>query len=192
MGGFVVDAFSWIAVCGLTTAVWIVTVGSTRDANRVFHDPSLVRQLNFWPAWVYMLGAATLVVHFGVVLFLSALISAPWKGIGPVAVLWGLTGLFGVMYEIIVVRRLRTQTAYKPVFEDWLFHVLLPLVSYATVGASACASGSHPRPALFLVAGAGLLLLFVGIHNAWDTVTYHVFVRKRQSRDAPGRAESKE
>jgi len=23
-----------------------------------------------------------------------------------------------------------------------------------------------------------LLLLFVGIHNAWDAVTYHVFVNK--------------
>jgi hypothetical protein len=32
--------------------------------------------------------------------------------------------------------------------------------------------------ALFLVAGAALLLLFIGIHNAWDAVIYHVFVRR--------------
>src|SRR4051812_29421864 len=70
------------------------------------------------------------VVHFGVVLLLSAIASAPWKGIGPVSVLWGLLGIFGLAYAIIVARRLRTQTAYKPVFEDWLFHVLLPLISY--------------------------------------------------------------
>jgi hypothetical protein len=25
-----------------------------------------------------------------------------------------------------------------------------------------------------------LLLLFVGIHNAWDAVTYHVFVSKQR------------
>ena len=33
------------------------------------------------------------VVHFGVVLLLSAIASAPWNGIGTVAVLWGLVGL---------------------------------------------------------------------------------------------------
>jgi len=33
---------------------------------------------------------------------------------------------------------------------------------------------SQARPALFLVAAAALLLLFIGIHNGWDAVTYHV------------------
>jgi hypothetical protein len=31
---------------------------------------------------------------------------------------------------------------------------------------------SHHIPALFGVGVFSLLLLFVGIHNAWDTVTY--------------------
>jgi hypothetical protein len=61
----------------------------------------------------------------------------------------------------------------------WLYHALLPFAAYAALGASACVAHSHARPALFLVAAAALLLLFIGIHNAWDTVTYHVFVRKR-------------
>jgi hypothetical protein len=30
------------------------------------------------------------------------------------------------------------------------------------------------------VGAAALLLLFIGIRNAWDAVTYHVFVRSRQ------------
>src|SRR5438876_6598036 len=72
--------------------------------------------------------AAPSVVHFGVVLFLSALVSAPWKdfgdGLTTVAYLWGLAGIGGAVYTIIVVRRMRVQTAYKPVFEDWLFHVV--------------------------------------------------------------------
>jgi hypothetical protein len=29
---------------------------------------------------------------------------------------------------------------------------------------------------MFLVGGAALLPLFIGIHNAWDSVTYHVFI----------------
>ena len=58
------------------------------------------------------------VVHFGVVLLLSAILCAPWNGIAAVAVLWGLVGLCGVAYALVVARRLRVQTAYKPVFED--------------------------------------------------------------------------
>src|SRR6185436_11928261 len=67
------------------------------------------------------------IVHFGSVLALSAILSAPWDGIGAAAVLWGLEGLSGAVYSAIVLRRIRAQTAYKPEFEDWLFHVLLPM-----------------------------------------------------------------
>src|SRR5215510_6283824 len=70
------------------------------------------------------------VVHFGVVLLLSAVSSAPWQGISVVAVLWGLAGLGGIVYAVIVTRRLRVQTVYRPIFEDWLFHVVLPFATY--------------------------------------------------------------
>jgi hypothetical protein len=124
------------------------------------------------------------VVHFGVVLLLSAAGSAPWDGIAAVSALWGLVGLSGVVYVVFVARRLRLQAAYQAVFEDWSFHVLLPFASYAMLAASACAAYSHPRPALFLVGAAALLLLFIGIHNAWDIVTYHVFVKRREQKEA--------
>jgi hypothetical protein len=120
----------------------------------------------------------------GVVLLLSAAASAPWDGIATVAVLWGLVGLSGVVYVVLVARRLRSQTAYQAVFEDRLFHVLLPFTAYAMLAVSAWAAYSHPRPALFLVGAAALLLLFVGIHNAWDIVTYHVFVKRQEQREA--------
>ena len=77
--------------------------------------------------------------------------------------------------------------------EDWLFHVLLPLAAYAMLGLAACTADSRPRPALFLVAAAALLLLFSGIHNAWDTVTYHVFVKRQEQTEAerpPGTSDS--
>ncbi|MDT5270518.1 MAG: hypothetical protein QOH49_2704 [Acidobacteriota bacterium] len=124
------------------------------------------------------------VVHFGVVLLLSALISAPWEGIGAVALVGGLVGLGGIVYVVVVARRMRAQTAYRPVFEDWLFHMLLPLAAYAMLAASAFATRTYERPALFFVGATALLLLFVGIHNAWDTVTHLVFVQKQGKREA--------
>jgi hypothetical protein len=119
------------------------------------------------------------VVHFAVVLLVSAIISAPWHTIGPVGVVLGLVGISGIVYAIIVARRMRVQTAYRPVFEDWLFHVLLPTAAYGFLAVSAYVARFQARPAQFLVGAATLILLFVGIHNAWDAVTYHVLSGKR-------------
>ena len=122
--------------------------------------------------------ATPTIVHFGTVLLLSAIQNAPWQGITTAPVLWGLLGLSGLVYETIVTRRVRAQNIYTPVFEDWLFHVLLPFAAYATLAISAYAAHTHLPEALFGAGAAALLLLFTGIHNAWDAVTYHVFFRK--------------
>jgi hypothetical protein len=121
------------------------------------------------------------VVHFAVVLFLSAVIAAPWRDVTIITVLWGLVGLSGITYSLIVARRLRKQNAYQPVFEDWLFHLLLPLVAYATLIAAAFTVNSNVHVALFMPGAAALMLLFAGIHNAWDAATYHIFVSRRGS-----------
>jgi hypothetical protein len=144
--------------------------------------------------------ATPTVVHFGSVLLLSAIATVPWQSFWGPVLTWGSLGLVGMVYEVIVIGRMRTQSLYKAVFEDWLFHALLPLVAYAILAVSAvlAVSSLETRPnsqdvwlaapafsdahalsgaqcALFGVAGAALLLLFIGIHNAWDAVTYHVF-----------------
>jgi hypothetical protein len=86
--------------------------------------------------------------------------------------------LSGLTYVVIVVRRLRSQTEYNAVFEDWLFHVLLPFAAYVALIVSALIASSHLGEALFAIGAAALLLLFIGIHNAWDAVTYYLFTRK--------------
>jgi len=78
---------------------------------------------------------------------------------------------------------MRKQAVYRPVFEDWLCHVALPLAAYALLALSAFAALYHTREALFGVGAAALLLLFIGVHNAWDAVAYHVFVSARERRD---------
>jgi hypothetical protein len=127
--------------------------------------------------------ATPTIVHFGAALLLSALLRAPWHAITPVAALWGFIGLSGAAYAVIVARRMRVQTVYQPEFEDWLFHAVLPLAAYAMLALSAFAAPSHTREALFGVGAAALLLLFIGIHNAWDAVAYHVFVRMPNAKD---------
>src|SRR5258706_2975124 len=79
------------------------------------------------------------IVHFGAAFLLSVLLRAPWRAIAPVAALWGLVGLVGAAYTVIVTRRVRVQDAYRPELEDWLFHVLLPSGPYAILPLSALA-----------------------------------------------------
>jgi hypothetical protein len=125
------------------------------------------------------------IVHFGTVLLLCAALTAPWRTIIPAAVVWGFVGVGGLIYAAIVIRRMRLQTAYRPVFEDWAFHAVLPIVAYTTLAASALAALTYAYWAMFCVAAATLALLFTGIHNAWDAATYHVFLQRHVKDKAP-------
>jgi hypothetical protein len=112
------------------------------------------------------------VVHFGLALLVAALLSEPWQALWQTSVVLGLVGLGGVSYVVIVLRRVLRQRNYEPVLEDWLFHTVLPLVSYTALVVAAILLPGQPTSALFINAAATLLLLFIGIHNAWDNVTF--------------------
>lgn len=126
--------------------------------------------------------ATPTIVHFASALFLAAAGAAPWATLTTPAILWGVAGAAGFVYTLIVLRRMRSQSAYHPVLEDWAFHTALPLLAYAGVAASGASVRAHQAPALTLVAGAGLLLLFIGVHNAWDTVTFLALRKRKQEK----------
>jgi len=119
------------------------------------------------------------VVHFGAALLVAAILSAPWQALWYAGLLLGLAGLGGVTYVVIVVRRTRRQTSYQPVLEDWLWYTVLPLVSYTALVVTAIVLPGNPALALFVIGAATVLPLFIGIHNAWDNVTYIVIERSQ-------------
>jgi hypothetical protein len=112
------------------------------------------------------------VVHFCLALLVAAILSAPWQALWNASLVLGLSGLGGMIYAVIVVRRARRQTDYQPVLEDWLWHTVFPLLSYTALLVAAMLLPGHPAPALFVIAAGTVLLLFIGIHNAWDNVLY--------------------
>src|SRR5260221_13842096 len=112
------------------------------------------------------------VFHFGAALLVAAILSAPWPALWNAGLLLGLSGLGGVIYVVIVLRRARRQTDYQPVLEDWLWHTGFPLVSYTALVVAAVVLPGNAVPALFVIGAVTVLLLLIGIHNAWDTVTY--------------------
>ncbi len=122
------------------------------------------------------------VVHLGGALLVSALMSAPWTAWSELAFALGICGLVGLGYGAIVIIQARRQSGYTPVFEDWLWHSILPCLAYAAITAAALCFHPSPRGSSFAIAAAALGLLLIAIHNAWDTVTYIVL----QSLDGRG------
>ncbi len=137
------------------------------------HPPGSLTEVNAF-------GTPT-VVHFCMVLFLSAAILAPWHRLASVATIMGAAGLGGLIYTLIVARRARRTTGYRPVLEDWIWHVIIPLVAYVVITIGAILLPFHPGPALFTIGAMALLLLADGIHNAWDTVTYMAVEGRKQA-----------
>jgi hypothetical protein len=127
--------------------------------------------------------ATPTIVHFSAALLLCAIVRIPWESIAPAAVLWGLIGVGGVVYSLVVARRMRAQTSYRPDADDWVYFMAIPLAGYALLVVSAFMAGAHAHEALLALAVAALVLLFVGIHNAWDSIAYHVFVNMRKRKD---------
>jgi hypothetical protein len=153
---YVIVGSAGAALTGLQFVVIVLSAGSRRQ--------STAREISAF-------GTPT-VVHFCAVLLISAILSAPWHSLSKVAVALGACGLGGIAYGIIVARRARTQTGYRAVFEDWLWHAVLPLIAYAMLLVAAIFLPGYRQRDMFVIAATALLLLFIGIHNAWDAVTY--------------------
>ncbi|MGH7757319.1 MAG: hypothetical protein ACREM8_13690, partial [Vulcanimicrobiaceae bacterium] len=80
--------------------------------------------------------------------------------------------LSGVVYVLRVIRRTKRLSAYTPDLEDWIWYTILPFVAYGAIFAGAIVLPTLPVKALFVLAGGVVLLIFIGIRNAWDIVTY--------------------
>ena len=112
------------------------------------------------------------IVHFAMALLTSAILAMPWPEVWQAGLAVSACGAGGFIYELVVLRRTRKQTQYTPVWEDWIWHVTLPFVAYMILTLSAVLLNRHRTWAPFGIGGAVLLMVFIGIHNAWDTVTY--------------------
>jgi hypothetical protein len=172
---YVIIGSSAGALIGLQFVV-IALIAETRR-------PSTSGEIDVMDATTAAFGTPT-IIHFAAVLLVSLILSAPWPSLSGAALALGISGCAGLGYVGVVIRRARRQTGYTLVMEDWVWHTALPLIAYATLAAAAPTLGRRVLPSLFAVAGAALLLLFIGIHNAWDAVTYIAVQRPQPSSNA--------
>jgi hypothetical protein len=112
------------------------------------------------------------VVHFCSVLLLAVILSAPWQAFASVSLLLGLLGLGEVIYLITVIRRMRRIPGYQTPLRDRLWYSAVPLSAYFVLIVSAITLPVNPALVLYIISAVMVVLLFTGIRNAWDLLTY--------------------
>ena len=145
---------------GGLTGLTFVVIALIRDAARV------------QPTGLHAFVTPT-IVHFGAALALAAYLSMPHQSVPTLSAGVGVVGLGGLSYGGLVAARLRRQgSRYVPVREDWIWNAILPMSAYCGLTASAVLMWHRPLESLYVVGAMSLLLLFIGIHNAWDIAVW--------------------
>ena len=112
------------------------------------------------------------VVHFCVVLLLAGILSAPWQAFSMIRLLLILFGFGMVVYQLIIIRRMRKMPHYQSTLEDWLWYMVLPLLAHVSLIGAAFMLTANPSLALYIIGLGMIVLLLVGIRNSWDNVTF--------------------
>jgi len=112
------------------------------------------------------------VVHFGAALLVSAILAAPWHTLMAPSIVLALGGLGGLAYSARVLVRMSRRTSYQPEIDDWIWYALLPAAAYVLILAAAIGLTTVPTIACFALAVGTIALIFTGIRNAWDIVTF--------------------
>ena len=121
-------------------------------------------------------------VHFSTVLALAAFLSMPGQGVLSLSVGFGVAGIAGLAYgSFIGVNIGRLGEDYTPVWEDWIWNVILPTLAYGLLLAASGLLWHWRTQALYGAAGASLILLFAGIHNAWDIAVWMTLRKQREA-----------
>jgi hypothetical protein len=123
--------------------------------------------------------ATPTVVHFCAVLLIAAILCVPRQTPASLAGCLAAEGIVGLIYVAIVALRFRKEMHYTPVLEDRIWHVVLPFTAYTALFVSGLSAYQHEVGALYVVAIAALLLLLIGIHNAWDAAVF-IAMRKQK------------
>jgi hypothetical protein len=157
------------STAGGLTGLTFVVVSLIRDARRV--QPSGLR-----------LFVTPTIVHFGSVLALAAFLAMPHLQVGTLSAGFAVGGLAGVLYVGWIAAHMPGRDAeYVPVAEDWICNVIVPLLVHLSLLLLGYLVWHHTQLTLYIVALLTLILLFTGIHNAWDIAVWMAVQRKGET-----------
>lgn len=114
-----------------------------------------------------------IVVFFGTIIVVSMLMLMPDTAPAALGTLVGAVALGGIIY-MVASGAYNIWRENELGIDDLVWYVVLPYVSYATLGVSAVMIWKAVPFGPHVEAGAVLLMLLIGIRNAWDLVVYSV------------------
>lgn len=114
------------------------------------------------------------VAHFAIALLVASIMTMPLHRVLSLSICIGGCAIAGLTSSGLAGVRMKRLKSYRPAAEDWIWHVIIPLVAYAMLLASAFLLGTAQELALAIVAAVVLALVFIGIHNAWDVAVFIV------------------
>jgi hypothetical protein len=159
------------AAGGLTGLTFVV-ITLAADAHRVV------------PAGVKAFVTPT-IVDFGAVLALAAYLTMPRHTVLTLSLGLGVAGLAGLIYIATIAAAIHgMKRDYIPVLEDWLWNVFLPALCFLVLLAMAILFSAWPKQCPYGVAAAIMLMMIVGIHNAWDIAVWNL-VNKKNEEEKP-------
>lgn len=112
------------------------------------------------------------IVHFCAVLLTAILLSFPWPAFSTLGVVLGLLDIGVMVYLGLVMDQMRHMPGYHTPLHDWLWYLVFPGIAYIILFVAAVLLLSNPVVALYIISAVMIILLFIGIRNAWDLVTF--------------------
>ena len=129
---------------------------------------------------------APIVFHFAVVFVVSVITLVPGMPPSAVAVLLGVCAIAGVAYSVATTIRLCSSGWEDPIPEwsDKCFYGFLPTTVYVALAGAAAAVPFVERRAVLSIGVVLLLLLLLGIRNAWDlAMTLAQYANERHTKN---------
>ncbi len=121
-----------------------------------------------------------ILAFFATVVLVSLLMLAPWLTPRPPAATLGILGLIGVFYMISTGAYARWRES-KLGFDDLIWYIVLPFIAYTALVPVAVFMWMGAAWALYGIASVVVLLLIIGIRNAWDVVLFMAIQTREKS-----------
>lgn len=113
-----------------------------------------------------------IVFHFAVVLVVSVVAEIPNLSIVAAGIVLALTATAGFLYAAVTTARIFSPGWRDgPDFWDKCFYGFFPLLAYLTLVGTAGLVWFARDPSVYVVGATMLVLLLIGITNAWDMAT---------------------
>jgi len=116
-----------------------------------------------------------IVFHFAAIVVVSAIAAVPNMPPPATGIALGLSAAIGFAYSLATaIRIFRTKFDRPPDLSDKFFYAFFPALIYLGLAAGACTVWIATEAAAYIVGAMMLVLLLVGIRNAWDLATFVV------------------